>query len=119
MYRGQQVICFFPSFHLGVCVFPGKQSDPTLRSCLQLDDELPLTMWMHLARTGNSNRNSNHNNNNNHNHNHNRVKAFAGGGPPPPLRLGTVVTSSTFRGLLFTQAGPLPGGLRPMPSDKS
>ena len=30
----------------------------------------------------------------------------------PPLHLGTVVTSSTSRGLLFTQAGPLPGGLR-------
>ena len=40
------------------------------------------------------------------------VEASAGGGHRAPLRLGTVMTSSTFRGLLFTHAGPLPGRLR-------
>ena len=40
------------------------------------------------------------------------VEGLCRGGSPPPLRLGTVMTSLTFRGLLFTQAGPLPGGLR-------
>ena len=39
------------------------------------------------------------------------VQAFRGEGRRPPLRLGTVTTSSIVRGLLITQAGPLPGDL--------